>query len=165
MRSGQCLHYYFYFIDEQLGLCYLRVPTWLPCRLQFYFNGHNYLAKCLEQEQIGFTMADNCFTAIDSFEAANRLAAKLDPAVIEKRLRHYVETFIPALEQTFPDKYYWSIMQLELSSDITFKNDSTLPGIYDQLVSSAVHTAKVPTSPRSWDFKCRVPNWTTAAAI
>ena len=26
--SGKCLHYYFYFIDEELGLCYLRVPTW-----------------------------------------------------------------------------------------------------------------------------------------
>jgi hypothetical protein len=25
--SGKCLHYYFYFIDEKLGLCYLRVPT------------------------------------------------------------------------------------------------------------------------------------------
>jgi len=30
--SGKCLHYYFYFIDEKLGLCYLRVPTWSPFR-------------------------------------------------------------------------------------------------------------------------------------
>jgi len=38
--SGKCLHYYFCFIDEKLGLCYLRVPTWCPFRLQFYCNGH-----------------------------------------------------------------------------------------------------------------------------
>jgi len=25
--DGKCLHYYFYFIDEELGLCYVRVPT------------------------------------------------------------------------------------------------------------------------------------------
>lgn len=25
--QGKCLHYYFYFIDEELGLYYLRVPT------------------------------------------------------------------------------------------------------------------------------------------
>lgn len=31
--SGKCLHYYFYFMDAIVGLCYLRVPTWLPCRL------------------------------------------------------------------------------------------------------------------------------------
>ena len=24
--SGKCLHYYFYFVDERYGLCYLRVP-------------------------------------------------------------------------------------------------------------------------------------------
>jgi hypothetical protein len=28
--SGKCLHYYFYFIDAELGLCYLRVPTGVP---------------------------------------------------------------------------------------------------------------------------------------
>jgi hypothetical protein len=33
-NDGKCLHYYFYFVDEQLGLCHVRVPTWLPCRLQ-----------------------------------------------------------------------------------------------------------------------------------
>jgi len=42
--GGKCLHYYFYFLDEELGLTYVRVPTWLPCRLQVYFNGHNWLA-------------------------------------------------------------------------------------------------------------------------
>ena len=36
--QSRCLHYDFYFIDEELGLCYLRVPTWGPFRLQFYFN-------------------------------------------------------------------------------------------------------------------------------
>ena len=25
--QGKCLHYYFYVIDEELGLCYVRVPT------------------------------------------------------------------------------------------------------------------------------------------
>jgi hypothetical protein len=38
MTQGKCLHYYFYFIDPDYGLCYLRVPTWSPFRLQFYFN-------------------------------------------------------------------------------------------------------------------------------
>lgn len=48
--SGKCLHYYFYFINEELGLCFLRVPTWAPFRLQFYFNGHNWLASQLKQK-------------------------------------------------------------------------------------------------------------------
>ena len=30
--TGKCLHDSFYFIDPDLGLCYLRVPTWAPER-------------------------------------------------------------------------------------------------------------------------------------
>ena len=37
---SQCLHYYFYIMDKDLGLCYVRVPTWCPFRLQIYFNGN-----------------------------------------------------------------------------------------------------------------------------
>ena len=43
--TGKCLHYYFYFIDAELGLIYLRVPTWCPFRLQFYCNGHSWEAR------------------------------------------------------------------------------------------------------------------------
>jgi hypothetical protein len=39
--SGKCRHYYFHFIDPELGLCYVRVPTWAPYRLQVYSNGHH----------------------------------------------------------------------------------------------------------------------------
>ena len=31
-----CLFYYFYFIDKDFGLCYLRVPTWDPFRLRCF---------------------------------------------------------------------------------------------------------------------------------
>ena len=49
--SGKCLHYYFYFIDKTFGLWFLRVPTWAPFRLQFYMNGHNWLATKLTNGQ------------------------------------------------------------------------------------------------------------------
>jgi hypothetical protein len=38
--------YYFYFIDEVLRLCFLRVPTWCPFA-RTYVNGHNWLASKL----------------------------------------------------------------------------------------------------------------------
>src|SRR5205823_14527197 len=54
--DGKCLHYYFYFIDEELGLGYVRVPTWLPCRLQVYFNGHSWLASVSKSTSSCWTM-------------------------------------------------------------------------------------------------------------
>ncbi len=58
-NDGKCLHYYFYFLDEELGLTYVRVPTWLPCRLQIYFNGHNWLAAQLGKRKIAYQPLDN----------------------------------------------------------------------------------------------------------
>lgn len=71
--AGWCLHYYFYFITPELGLCYLRVPTWAPFRLQFYYNGHNQLAAKLNKKGIGFKLLDNCFVRIDKFGLVLRI--------------------------------------------------------------------------------------------
>jgi hypothetical protein len=62
--DGKCLHYYFYWLDEEVGLCYVRVPTWLPCRLQIYFNGHSWLASVLRKRKIDFTLLDNAFRSV-----------------------------------------------------------------------------------------------------
>ena len=75
--QGKCLHYYFYFIHEQLGLCYVRVPTWCPFRLQVYFNGHNWLAAQLRKRRINYHLIDNLFVEIDSFKKAQALADRL----------------------------------------------------------------------------------------
>src|SRR6202046_2573346 len=69
-NGGKCLHYYFYFMDAELGLVYLRVPTWSPFRLQFYCNGHSWLARQLTAEGIGFIAADNAFVRIDDWQGA-----------------------------------------------------------------------------------------------
>jgi len=55
------LHYYFYFIDEVLGLCFLAVPTWCPFRALFYFKGHNWLAAKLRKARVSFELNDNAF--------------------------------------------------------------------------------------------------------
>ena len=49
---------------DGLGLIYLRVPTWSLFRLQFYCNGHSWLARKLTAQGIGYTMADNAFVRI-----------------------------------------------------------------------------------------------------
>lgn len=58
-------------------MCYLRVPAWAPFRLQFYYNGHNWLASQLRAQGIGFELQDNAFLEIDDFEIANQLANQL----------------------------------------------------------------------------------------
>ena len=71
--TGKCLHYYLYFIVADVGLVFLRVPTWCPFRLQFYCNGHSWLARKLAAAGIGFRLADNAFVRIDDWQRAQTL--------------------------------------------------------------------------------------------
>lgn len=139
--SGKCLHYYFYFIDPDLGLCHLRVPTWVPFRLQFCFNGHNWLASRLKRLKIGYRLVDNAFVAIDDFALAQRIADRLKPSTLHRKLDRFVRRFCPAAA-AFPAGYHWSIMQLEYATDIVFRRREDLAPVYDHLVRSAVHTVR-----------------------
>ena len=139
--SGKCLHFYFYFIDPDLGLCHLRVPTWAPFRLQFCFNGHNWLASRLTRLKIGYKLVDNAFVDIDDFARAQQIADRLKPATLHRKLDRFVRQFCPAAAQ-FTAGYHWSIMQIEYATDIVFKRREDLAPLYDHLVRSAVHVVR-----------------------
>jgi hypothetical protein len=139
--SGKCLHYYFYFVDGELGLIYLRVPTWCPFRLQFYCNGHSWLARRLAAAGIDFTMADNAFVKIDNWPRAQALADALSPDALHRILDRYVAQCCPVLD-AFPHAYHWSLMQVEYSTDLVFRSQATLKPLYEQLARQAVLSVK-----------------------
>jgi hypothetical protein len=139
--SGKCLHYYFYFIDEELGLCYVRVPTWCPFRLQVYFNGHHLLAAKLTKEKIAYDLRDNAFTSIADFDAAQRLVDELSLAHLHSALDRFAWRYCPVLAQLRVN-YHWSLMQVEYSTDIVFKRQSDLAPLYETITRTAIHTVK-----------------------
>jgi hypothetical protein len=139
--SGKCLHYYFYFMDVAFGLIYLRVPTWSPFRLQFYCNGHSWLAHKLSAEGIGYTMADNAFTRIDDWSRAQDLADTLSPDQLHRTLDRYAARCCP-VSDVFGQSYHWSLMQLEYATDLAFRSTATLGPLYEQLVRQSVLSVK-----------------------
>jgi hypothetical protein len=139
--SSKCMTYYFYFLDEQLGLCYVRVPTWCPFRLQFYFNGHNWLANQLKQRGIAYKMLDNAFVQIADYAVANQLANEFDVEILHLRLDEFARQYCPVVTD-LKLTYYWSIMQSEYATDLVFKSRDTLPAFYPHLLETLTHAVK-----------------------
>ena len=131
--TSKCLHYYFYFIDAELGLCFLRVPTWCPFTLEFYFNGHAQLAARLKERGIAFEQRDNAFTQIADFEAANQLAQDLNVEHLHAKLDELARQYCPAAT-TLQHQYYWSIRQAEYATDVVFKRPAVLQAIFSALI-------------------------------
>lgn len=101
--SGKCLHFYFYFMHARLGLMYVRVQSWLPCRLQIYFNGHNALALQLAQAGISSKMADNALVQCEDWARGPSVRARFRPQSFAPRSGP-ARCAVRALPQSLPGR-------------------------------------------------------------
>jgi hypothetical protein len=128
-------------MDADLGLVYLRVPTWSPFRLQFYCNGHSWLARQLTAAGVGFISADNAFVRIDDWPRAQELADGFSPDRLHRVLDRYAARCCPVLD-VFGQTYHWSLMQVEYATDLVFRSAATLGPLYEQLTRQSVLSVK-----------------------
>jgi len=139
--DGKCLHSYFYFIDEDLGLCYVRVPTWCPFRLQIYLNGHHRLARRLSRNRIAHTLRDNAFSQIEDFDRAQRLADDWPVEKLHRKRDQFAARYCPVIRQ-LEVRYHWSLDQVEFATDIVFRRQRDLQALYGNLTRRAIPTVK-----------------------
>lgn len=140
---GRCLHYYVYLMDPDYGLCYLRIPTRAPFRLQLYCNGHNWLERRLKAEGIAFRKADNCFTSISDLRRAQAIVEGFKVEHLHRRLDKMARRFV-AVHARWGDGLHWSIFQAEWATDIIFKSNRILPAVYEEMVRTAAVEIKCP---------------------
>lgn len=139
--QSKCLTYYFYFIDELLGLCYVRVPTWLPFKLQIFFNGHNWLSSELIKKGIDNNLIDNAIVFVKDWEKAQKISDNLRIDRLHKKLNEFAKRYCP-VHKEFKQEYHWSVMQCEYATDIVFCEKEDLQDVYEGLVTKAIHTVK-----------------------
>jgi hypothetical protein len=142
-RKRKCLHIYFYFIDEDLGLCYFRVQTYFPFKVQIYFNGREKLSCDLDKSNIAYRKYDNCFTWVSDLIKAQEFADELDVPKLHAIFDKWVDKYVPILKQLQQQwnlTYNWSIKQIEYATDILFKSQFRLDSIYKQLLQYDVLT-------------------------
>ena len=140
-ETRQCLHYYVYFVDELLGLGYIRIPTWCPFQLQIYFNGHNFLANKLKGQNIDYTMLDNAFDSISDPIKAQELSDSFKVEELHRKFDELAWKYCPVYKE-LGLRYQWNVMQAEYSTDIVFRKQSDLKPIYEEIVKTAVHSVK-----------------------
>ena len=113
------------------------MPTWAPFRLQFYCNGHSWLARQLTAEGIGFTATDNAFLRINDWQRAQELADGFSPDRLHLVLDRYAAQCCPVLD-VFRQSYHWSLMQVEYATDLVYRSATTLRPLYEQLARESV---------------------------
>jgi hypothetical protein len=139
LEPGKCLHYYFYFLHEQLGLLHLRLQTWFPFALHLCLNGRHWLARPLDQQGLGYVQRENCFTWLEDVPRAQALA---------REQLHWPARLQPLVEQCHPHaaelcrplalSYYWSVSESEYATDVMFKSPAALARLYPALIRQGI---------------------------
>jgi hypothetical protein len=123
-------------MDRDFGLMHVKLQTWFPLQIQVYVNGHEWLARKLSQQRIGYAKQDNVFLRIADLEAAQKFSDRFCSLDWPRFLSHYANRVNPLFADLLkPLQYYWVTAQSEYSTDILFKSPAQLSDLYPRLLS------------------------------
>lgn len=126
-EQTKCLHVYKYWIDSQFGFMGARLQTWLPCEVQVWINGREWLARKMDRRGIDYQRRDNCFPWIENFPAAQRLFHQMQGirwiGSLDRVLRRLCPAYASRLDR---QECYWTALQTEWATDICFDEPDTL---------------------------------------
>ena len=139
---GKCLHYYFYFMHEQLGLMHLRLQTWFPFAITVCVNGRHWLARMMDKAGLGYLKQDNCFTELEDVQRAQELADEQVKANWAGLLDPMVEACHPHAKEICRALggmgYYWSMRESEYATDVMFRKPGDLAELYPFLIHHGI---------------------------
>ena len=139
-KPSKCLHYYHYFMDEQVGLAYVRLQTWFPFTVHVGMNGREWLARQMDQVGLGYRRRDNCFAWIEDWARAQQLLDEQLRTAWPDLLNRLLGQANPALGIIEPSRttpYYWSMEEGEWASDLAFASPTLLAELAPRLFRHA----------------------------
>jgi hypothetical protein len=138
LEWGKCLHLYFYIQHRRYGLLHLRLQTWFPFLIHICLNGHEWLARQMDEKGLRYRKADNKFTWIEDFEAVQGLAdaqLRTDWVALCEELRRTYHPLHEKIGQPLKGlSYYWTAPQTEFASDVLFRDQATLDRLFPRLI-------------------------------
>ncbi len=140
--------YYVYIDDEQLGLCYLKISTYLPFATEFYFNGHNYLHKQMDKQGKRYLKKENSFTKVDDLKFLNSLVKNFKPSRVLSRIKHWMNIFFKFDQGKKSTRskllqHKWYTYQTEISTNLIFKSAKFANSYFNRILSKH-HTIGLP---------------------
>lgn len=140
--------YYIYIHDKVLGLCYLKISSYLPFVCEFYMNGHNYLKRQFDNQGIRYKMQDNSFVAVSDLVQMEKLAKEFQPSTALNRVDHWMDVFFrfdKGCKSTRSKllSHKWYTYQTEISSNIIFKSATFAKSLFERVLQKN-HTIGLP---------------------
>ena len=137
-------HYSFHILDPDWGHVTIKISGHPPFGAQIILNGHEYVARQAQKEQIGFTKDGNCFTQVADAPRLAHVADTLCSSDMIGRLTQVCERWIYSAclcfgldldEQHRSDfRYDYSLYQAEYSRNLLFGRGGDMEQIFHGVI-------------------------------
>lgn len=130
-------YYYFYILDEEFGLFFIKVCTYFPFDIKVCFNGHEWAKQQLRKEGIPFEALNNGFLTCANPERLKVICHQLDSEKIQALFDRWVEQLPwPIFPQQRAAGYahQLSIWQLEVSRTQVFQDPEQGWALFEALI-------------------------------
>jgi len=130
-------HYYFYCVDRDFGLFFIKFCSYFPYNARLCCNGHEYLKRQLTRHGIAFEALDNSIVSCAAPKRMQKLADALDEkkldALVRKWFRRLPHPF-PASDRAADLRYDVSILQAEFALTQVFDRPLTGRVFFEQVI-------------------------------
>ncbi|MBC8507273.1 MAG: hypothetical protein H8D34_20610 [Chloroflexi bacterium] len=130
-------YYYFYIMDEDFGLFFIKVCTYFPFDVKVCFNGHEWAKQQLRKEAIGFEALQNGFLSCEDPQRLQTICHQLDAEKVQALFDRWVEQIPwPLSEQHRAAGYrhQLSIWQMEVSRTQVFEDREQGWALFEALI-------------------------------
>lgn len=124
-QSANVTHYYFYLMDAEFGLCFIKICTYLPFEVKVCCNGHEWAKQQLRQAGIVFEALSNGFASCVDPERLQTICHQLNADKIQAFFDRWVEQLpwpLTASQRAAGYQHLLSIWQMEVSRTQVFVN-------------------------------------------
>ena len=111
-------HYYFYILDENFGLGFIKICSYLPFEVKVCFNGHEWAKQQLRQEGLEFEALSNGFASCADPKRLQEICHSLSAEKVQAYFDHWVDKLpwpLTESERSAGYEHRLSIWQLEVS--------------------------------------------------
>lgn len=115
--------YYFYILDRDFGLCFIKFSSYPPFNVRVWINGHEWAKRQLDRRRIPYQALDNGFLSCTEPTQLQQACDALSPDHIDAFFRKWLRILphpFSADDRRARYLYQLSIMQMEVSTTHVF---------------------------------------------
>jgi hypothetical protein len=133
--------YYFYVLDPDFGLGFIKICTYFPYPAKIWVNGHEWAKRQADHAGIGYTALANGFATCDDPDALHAICDRFGPSDVQGFFDRWI-TQLPT-PFTAADRaggYWWelSMRQVEVSRTLVLDDPRRARRFFEALVADNV---------------------------